>query len=125
MHQAQQRAAAAGLRPVVAVLSQAGPLVYGSTAQLGLAKARWPGAGREQSGVLTTAMAPGIIGAAAGARVLTGGCLQLGTDGLPYAPFTTVLRDLVHEMGADGVAAMLPGSCSTGGGWRPGNPRGP
>src|SRR5580693_5574876 len=47
------------------------------------------------------------VAAAAGARVLTGGCLQLGTDGLPYAPFTAVLRDLVHEMGADAVAALL------------------
>ena len=52
--------------------------------------------------------------AAAGARVLTGGCLQLGTDGLPYAPFTAVLRDLVHEMGADAVAAMLPGRTTRG-----------
>ena len=25
---------------------------------------------------------------AAGARVLTGGCLELGTDGPPFAPFT-------------------------------------
>ena len=45
----------------------------------------------------------------AGARVLTGGCMQLGVDGLPFAPFTAVLRDLVHEMGADGFAALLPG----------------
>ena len=52
--------------------------------------------------------------AAAGARVLTGGCLELGTDGLPFAPFTTVLRDLVHEMGADAVASMLPGRTTRG-----------
>jgi len=44
----------------------------------------------------------------AGARVLTGGCLELGTDGLPFAPFTAVLRELVHEMGAETVASMLP-----------------
>jgi len=56
----------------------------------------------------------GTVAAAAGARVLTGGCLQLGTDGLPYAPFTAVLRDLVHEMGADAVAAMLPGRTTRG-----------
>jgi predicted ATPase/DNA-binding CsgD family transcriptional regulator len=56
----------------------------------------------------------GTAAAAAGARVLTGGCLQLGTDGLPYAPFTAVLRDLVHEMGADAVAAMLPGRTTRG-----------
>jgi DNA-binding CsgD family transcriptional regulator len=46
--------------------------------------------------------------------VLTGGCLELGTDGLPFAPFTAVLRDLVHEMGADGVASMLPGRTTRG-----------
>jgi predicted ATPase len=39
------------------------------------------------------------VAASAGARVLTGGCLELGTDGLPFAPFTAVLRDLIHEMG--------------------------
>jgi hypothetical protein len=64
-----QRAASAGLRPAVAVLIQAGPF-YGGLTHLGKAEARWraPGGG-EQSGVLTTATTPGIIGAAAGARV--------------------------------------------------------
>ena len=56
----------------------------------------------------------GRTAAAAGARVMTGGCLELGTDGLPFAPFTAVLRDLVHEMGADAVAAMLPGRTTRG-----------
>ena len=45
----------------------------------------------------------------AGARVLTGGCLELGADGLPFAPFTAVLRDLVRELGAEAVAGMLAG----------------
>jgi len=56
----------------------------------------------------------GRIAATTGARVLTGGCLELGTDGLPFAPFTAVLRDLVHEMGADAVASMLPGRTTRG-----------
>jgi DNA-binding CsgD family transcriptional regulator len=43
-----------------------------------------------------------------GARVLTGGCLELGTDGLPFAPFTSVLRELVRDLGADRVAELLP-----------------
>jgi len=51
----------------------------------------------------------GQAATAAGARVLVGGCLELGTDGLPFAPFTAVLRGLVHEHGADAVASMLPG----------------
>ncbi len=45
---------------------------------------------------------------ATGARVLTGGCVELGTDGLPFAPFTAVLRELVRDLGADGVAGLLP-----------------
>jgi DNA-binding NarL/FixJ family response regulator len=51
---------------------------------------------------------------AAGACVLVGGCLELGTDGLPFAPFTAVLRDLVHEFGADEVASMLPSRTTRG-----------
>ncbi len=45
----------------------------------------------------------------AGARVLTGGCLELGADGLPFGPFTAILRDLVREIGAEEIAGMLPG----------------
>ncbi|MGH3287091.1 MAG: ATP-binding protein [Streptosporangiaceae bacterium] len=56
----------------------------------------------------------GQAATAAGARVLTGGCLELGTDGLPFAPFTAVLRDLVHELGPDAVAAMVPGRTTRG-----------
>ena len=41
-------------------------------------------------------------------RVLTGGCLQLGSDGLPFAPFVAVLRELVRELGAEAVTAMIP-----------------
>jgi DNA-binding NarL/FixJ family response regulator/tetratricopeptide (TPR) repeat protein len=51
---------------------------------------------------------------AAGACVLTGGCLELGTDGLPFAPFTAILRELVHEVGADAVASMLPSRTTRG-----------
>src|SRR5882757_8919310 len=46
----------------------------------------------------------------AGVRVLTGACLELGADGLPYSPFTAMLRDLVREAGPDEVAALLAGS---------------
>ncbi|MFA1548746.1 helix-turn-helix transcriptional regulator [Actinomadura chokoriensis] len=42
------------------------------------------------------------------ANVLVGGCLELGSDGLPFAPFTTVLRDLVRDIGIDGVADLVP-----------------
>jgi DNA-binding CsgD family transcriptional regulator/tetratricopeptide (TPR) repeat protein len=47
---------------------------------------------------------------AAGARVLTGACLELGAEGLPFSPFTAILRDLVREIGIDELSGMLPGS---------------
>jgi DNA-binding CsgD family transcriptional regulator len=47
--------------------------------------------------------------ATSGARVLVGGCLDLGTDGLPFAPFAAMLREVVRSIGADGVAGLLPG----------------
>jgi AAA ATPase domain len=47
--------------------------------------------------------------AAAAARVLSGYCLELSAEGLPFAPFTGILRDLVRDLGADAVAAMVPG----------------
>ncbi len=48
------------------------------------------------------------------ARVLVGGCLELGSEGLPFAPFTAALRGLVRELGAAEVAALLPGHTGTG-----------
>jgi DNA-binding NarL/FixJ family response regulator/tetratricopeptide (TPR) repeat protein len=50
---------------------------------------------------------------AAGVRVLAGECLELGADGLPFAPFTAMLRDLVRELGPDQVTALLPGGGTT------------
>ncbi|MEV0383724.1 AAA family ATPase [Nonomuraea sp. NPDC050643] len=48
------------------------------------------------------------------ALVLVGGCLELGTEGLPFAPFTAVLRGLVRRLGRDGVAALVPGGNTRG-----------
>jgi DNA-binding NarL/FixJ family response regulator len=46
---------------------------------------------------------------AEGGRVLTGGCIELGAEGLPFAPFTAVLRELMREAGASGVVELLGG----------------
>jgi hypothetical protein len=99
-----QRAASAGVRPVVAVLSQPGPLSYGSMAQLGEAEARWhdPG-GSEQSGVLTTVTAPGILGAAAGARIP----VWLDRSGQPVAPPGGQVAMIIN--------ALAPGTVVAGG----------
>jgi hypothetical protein len=97
-----QRAALAALRPVVAVLSQAGPLSYGSLGQLGQAEARWrdPG-GSEQSGVLTTATAPSITGAVAGARI----GVWLDRSGQPVAPPGGQVAMIVNALAASAKVA--------------------
>jgi predicted ATPase len=46
--------------------------------------------------------------AAGTVRVLSGYCLDLSAEGLPFAPCTAVLRELARELGADGLAALLP-----------------
>ena len=102
-----QGAASAGLRPAVAVLSQAGPLFRSSMARLGQAEARWPDpGGSEQSGVLTTATAPGIAGAAAGARIP----VWLDRSGQPAAPPVGQDAMIVNALAASavvtGAAAM-------------------
>ncbi|MCA2187474.1 ATP-binding protein [Nonomuraea cavernae] len=43
-----------------------------------------------------------------GARVLYGGCVELSSEGLAYAPFTAALRQLVREQGPGQIAALLP-----------------
>lgn len=41
----------------------------------------------------------------AGARVLTGGCVAMGEGGLPFAPYTEIIRGLVAQDGVPAVAA--------------------
>ena len=43
------------------------------------------------------------------ALVLAGGCVDFTAAGLPYAPFTAMLRGLARGRGADAVTALLPG----------------
>src|SRR5215469_1627502 len=43
------------------------------------------------------------------ALVLAGGCVEVSAAGLPYAPFTALLRELVRSRGAAEVAELLPG----------------
>ncbi len=52
-------------------------------------------------GEFTAALPPG--------SVFVGGCLQLGVDGLSYAPFTAVLRQLLRERGPAVFEAAAPG----------------
>jgi len=50
--------------------------------------------------------------ATSGARVIVGGCLELGASGLPFAPFSAVLRQLVRDLGAPGIHELLSGRAS-------------
>jgi len=101
-----QRAASAGLHPVVAVLSQAGPLSYGSLAQRGQAEARWRDPwGSEQAGVLTTATAPEILGAAAGARIP----VWLDRSGQPVAPPGGQVAMIINALAASAQVAGAAG----------------
>jgi hypothetical protein len=96
-----QRAASASLRPAVAVLIQAGPL-YGSPARIGQAEARWPDwGGSTRSGVLTTASTPGIMGAAAGARIP----VWLDRSGQPAAPPGGQVAMIVNALAVGAAAA--------------------
>ena len=45
--------------------------------------------------------------ATAGARVLTGGCLPVGTGGLPYGPFVEAFRALIRDVDPGALPALL------------------
>jgi hypothetical protein len=101
-----QRAASASLHPAVAVLIQAGPF-YGNVTHIGQAEARWRDRwGGKRSGVLTIVSAPGILGAAAGARIP----VLLDRSGQPVAPprsrAAMVLNALVKGAAAAGGAGV-------------------
>jgi DNA-binding CsgD family transcriptional regulator/tetratricopeptide (TPR) repeat protein len=49
---------------------------------------------------------------ATGARVLVGGCLPAGGDGLPYAPIVEALRPLPGELGVEAVRGLIGPSWS-------------
>lgn len=96
------------------------PVLVGRSAELARLRAAFdaaPGAmlvGGEAGVGKTRLISEFVARVGADARVLEGGCLQLGSDGLPFAPFTAVLRRLVRELGVDGVAELLPRRDATG-----------
>ena len=100
-----QRAATAGVRPAAAVLLQDGPSAD-SLGRVGQAEARWfvPGSG-EQSGELTTATAPDIAGAAAGARIP----VWLNRSGQPAGPPADQTVMILYSLVAGAMVAALAG----------------
>ena len=52
----------------------------------------------------------------AGTRLMVGHCLELGPDGPPFAPFSTMLRSLVTDLGAEQLADLAgPGRADLAG----------
>jgi hypothetical protein len=100
-----QRAATVGLRPAAAFLLQDGPSAD-SLGRVGQAEARWfaPGGG-EQFGMLTTATAPDIAGAAAGARV----SVWLDRSGQPTGPPADQTVMILYSLVAGVMVAALAG----------------
>ncbi len=98
-----QRATAAGLRPAVAHLVEAGPVVAG-LGLVGQAEARWSGpGGGEHTGLLTTETAPDITDAAAGARV----DVWLSRSGQPVPPPAGQLATILYALAAGLVLTAL------------------
>jgi hypothetical protein len=96
-----QRAASASMRPAVAVLLQAGPL-YSGPARIGQAEARWRDRGGDnRSGVLTAVSTPGIMGAAAGARIP----VWLDRSGQPTAPPAGQVAMIVNALALGAAVA--------------------
>ncbi|AXK37452.1 LuxR family transcriptional regulator [Streptomyces armeniacus] len=64
-----------------------------------------------EAGVGKTRLLEEFLSAArdAGAVTALGGCLELGADGLPFAPFATALRSLHRTLGGAALSAAIPG----------------
>jgi hypothetical protein len=110
-----EHAAAAGLRPAVAVLSQPGPAV---TTPAAAAAARWRlPSGTETSGILTTVTAPASYHVPAGTPVQ----IWLDRAGEPEAPppspndmiFSALLAGVGATAGATVVLALCYSFCRT------------
>ncbi|WP_157630693.1 helix-turn-helix transcriptional regulator [Kribbella catacumbae] len=89
--------------------AMASPRLIGRTEQLATIRSAYQRAGAEQTvtalisgeaGIGKTRLVETAVHELPGdPLVLTGGCLELGTTGLPYAAFTTLLRRLVRQLG--------------------------
>jgi len=112
-------AAAAGWHAVYMSARRVSPVLVGRKAEAGLLEGAFEAAAGGMPQVV-------LVGAEAGggktrlvtefasqvrdrALVLAGGCVVLGAAGLPYAPITAALRELVRERGVDGTTGLLPG----------------
>lgn len=92
----------------------------GRAAELAALDAAWERAGQGRPATVLIGGEAGVgksrlaeefsarAGKAGASRVLSGYCLDLSAEGLPFAPFTGVLRELARDLGAGDLAALLP-----------------
>lgn len=59
-----------------------------------------------EAGLGKTRLVRELLGGAGDVELLTGGCVEVGSDVLPYAPFVDVLSDLAAREGAAAVRAL-------------------
>ena len=64
-----------------------------------------------EAGVGKTRLVGEVVAAARGNRatVLVGGCVELGGEGVPFAPLIEALRGFVRDLDEPGLARLLPG----------------
>ena len=63
-----------------------------------------------EAGIGKTRLVEELIGAADGATALVGGCVDLGDDALPFAPFAVALREPMRAAGVDDLVALAGGA---------------
>ncbi|MFE3201977.1 AAA family ATPase [Embleya sp. NPDC059237] len=97
-----------------------GPGLVGRVRELDVLGRAWEGAGAQGALVVLVRGDAGIgksrlveefaagAPARARARVVRGGCLDMGPDNLPFGPFVTALRRLTRDLGTGATAALLP-----------------
>lgn len=94
------------------------PVFVGRQAQLGAAQELVDATSRGKSGVLLVAGEAGVgksrlVAEVAdhareqGVRVLSGRCVQLGPEGLPFAPVAEALRELLRDTGGEQLDEIL------------------
>lgn len=62
-----------------------------------------------EAGIGKTRLVEELIDRLDGAQALVGGCVDLGDDALPFAPFATALREPMRSAGVDDLVALAGG----------------
>ena len=99
------------------------PFLIGRAAELDSLLGCLARAGRGEPGIVTIAGDAGIgksrliavfeeAARSVGARTLRGGCVELGGDGIAFEPVVEALRELIDDIGADGLVDVAGHQCA-------------